>query len=261
MLYQCNRRAGGKMTGKPDKTIWLITLMCILLGFLSVMAVAEQKSETEIGGVASLQNIEKLVNEKNSLEKEKEELEQIIAQHETKLKEYENSLAEKNLQLQQVQKEVQETRLTAGLLAVKGPGIEIVLNDRKPDNFLSSNPYMLSFFIVHDSDMLHVINELRDAGAEAISVNGTRIMANSRISCGGPTIHVGKYERFAPPFVIHAIGDPDSLTAAFQREDSIYHDLIAWGLEFQIRRMNSVEIPRYMGDTEYTYAKTVQEDE
>ena len=83
------------MTGKPDKTIWLITLMCILLGFLSVMAVAEQKSETEIGGVASLQNIEKLVNEKNSLEKEKEELEQIIAQHETKLKEYENSLAEK----------------------------------------------------------------------------------------------------------------------------------------------------------------------
>ena len=135
------------MTGKPDKTIWLITLMCILLGFLSVMAVAEQKSETEIGGVASLQNIEKLVNEKNSLEKEKEELEQIIAQHETKLKEYENSLAEKNLQLQQVQKEVQETRLTAGLLAVKGPGIEIVLNDRKPDNFLSSNPYMLSFFI------------------------------------------------------------------------------------------------------------------
>jgi tetrahydromethanopterin S-methyltransferase subunit G len=42
--------------------------------------------------------------------------------------------------------------------------------------------------------------------------------------------------------------------AGFQREDSIYHDLIAWGLEFQIRRMDSIEIPRYLGDIEFTYA-------
>ena len=144
---------------------------------------------------------------------------------------------------------------------MKGPGIEIILNDRKRDSFLDYDPYMLNYFIVHDSDMLHVINELRGAGAEAIAINGTRIMATSRISCGGPTINVGKSERFAPPFIIHAIGNPDELMAAFQREDSIYHSLIAWGLEFHIRKLDSIEIPRYMGDVDFTYAKSMQEDE
>jgi uncharacterized protein YlxW (UPF0749 family) len=85
----------------------------------------------------------------------------------------------------------------------------------KRDSFLNINLYMMNYFIVHDSDMLHVINELRGAGAEAIAINGTRIMATSRISCGGPTINVGKSERFTPPFVIHAIGDPDALWPAF----------------------------------------------
>ena len=120
---------------------------------------------------------------------------------------------------------------------------------------------MMNYFIVHDSDMLHVINELRGAGAEAISINGTRILSTSRISCGGPTIKIGKFERIAPPFIIHAIVNPDDLVATFQREDSIHQDLVDWGLEFQIRKMDSIEIPRYLGDTEFTYSKAIQEDE
>lgn len=246
---------------KQRKTLWLITLICILLGFFTAKALEGQNMEMEIGGVTSLRNVENLMNEKKALEKKSEELDQIIAQHESELAQHESRAAESSVQLRQFQKGLQDTRLTAGLLRVEGPGIEIILNDRKRDSFFSNESYLINYFIVHDSDMLHVINELRGAGAEAISVNGSRIMANSRISCGGPTIHVGKSGRFAPPFVIHAIGDPDALIAGFQREDSIYHDLIAWGLEFQIRRVDSLEIPRYLGDIEYTYAKAIQEDE
>ncbi|HHT64745.1 MAG TPA: DUF881 domain-containing protein [Clostridiales bacterium] len=246
---------------KPSKTVWLFSLICVLLGFFTAKALEGQNPEMEIGGVTSLQNVEKLVNEKKTLEKKRDELDLIIAQHESLLAQHESKAAESSTHLQQVQRKIQETRLTAGLLRVEGPGIEIILNDRKRDSFLTNEPYLINYFIVHDSDMLHVINELRGAGAEAIAINGTRIMANSRISCGGPTIHVGKSGRFAPPFVIHAIGDPDALTAGFQREYSIYHDLIAWGLEFQIRRMDSVVIPRYLGEVEYTFAKAIQEDE
>ena len=194
-----------------------------------------------------------------ALENRKAELDEIIKDYENKLAQYEAGAEPKSSGVLQLQEEIQATRLTAGLLPVKGPGIEIVLNDRKRDSFLDSDPYIMNYFIVHDSDMLHVINELRGAGAEAIAINGTRIMATSRISCGGPTINVGKSERFTPPFVIHAIGNPDELMAAFQREDSIYHSLAAWGLEFHIRRMDSVEIPRYIGDIEFTYAKAYRQ--
>jgi uncharacterized protein YlxW (UPF0749 family) len=104
-----------------------------------------------------------------------------------------------------------------------------------------------------------VLNELKAAGAEAIAINGTRIMANSRISCGGPTINVGRYGRFTPPFIIHAIGDPDILAASFQQPDSVYNDLVAWGLEFKIKKLDYIEIPRYLGEIELKFASTVRE--
>ena len=44
---------------------------------------------------------------------------------------------------------------------------------------------MMGYYIVHDSDLLEVVNELRAAGAEAVAINGVRIIGSSRISCGG----------------------------------------------------------------------------
>lgn len=251
------------MKTHTNKSTWLITFVCIILGFSFVKAITidGQKTSFYFNDVTSIQSIEKLLKQKKDLDTQKKELEKIIAEKESILGEYESVAAENSYQLQQIQSEIREARLMAGLLPVEGPGIEIILNDRKRDTILTNNPYMMKYFIVHDSDMLNVINELRAAGAEAIAVNGTRIMANSRISCGGPTINVGKYERFAPPFIIHAIGDPDVLLSSFRQEDSIYHDLIAWGLEFQIRKLNKVEIPRYLGDSELLYAKAIQEGE
>lgn len=246
---------------KRNQAVWMLTLVCVFLGFFAVHAFNRTQSKEKIVNIASLQNIEELLNQKKLLDNKKMELERIITQQESKLKEYENKAGQTSTQLQQLQIEIEETKLKAGLMPVQGPGVEIVLNDRKRDSVLTDNPNLLSYFIVHDSDMLNVINELRGAGAEAIAVNGTRIVASSRISCGGPTINVGKYERFAPPFIIQAIGNPDNLLGAFREENSIYHDLIAWGLEFQIKKLNSIEIPRYFGDTNYTHARLVQEDE
>jgi uncharacterized protein YlxW (UPF0749 family) len=246
---------------KLDKSIWLITIICVVFGFSLIKAFHNDGNSSEIGEVASIKTIEKLLAQKKALEQKKKELDMLISEHQAKVEVYESKAVENSAQLQEMKKDLEHARLMAGLLPVEGPGIEIVLNDRKRDTILSNNPYIMKYYVVHDSDMLNVINELREAGAEAIAVNGTRIMATSRISCGGPTINVGKTERFAPPFVIHAVGDPNALLAHFQQEDSIYHDLIAWGLEFQIRKLDRVEIPRYLGETEYIYAKAVQEVE
>src|SRR5699024_10482790 len=123
------------------------------------------------------------------------------------------------------------------------------------------NPGLIDQYIVHDSDLLNVVNELRAAGAEAISINDMRIIETSRISCGGPTINIGKDQRFVPPFKIKAIGNPEELANSFKEDDSIYHILNAWGLEFTIKKSETIYIPRYIyGALEYEYANIMEED-
>lgn len=246
---------------KVTKGIWSITIICIFFGFFTVRFFDNQRSIVEIGEVTSIKTIEYLLKHKKLLEEKKQELDDRMIEKESAISNFEDVAAQKNIIGQEMQQKLSDVRSMAGLLPLEGPGIEIQLNDRKRDTILSNNPSIIQYYIVHDSDMLNVINELRSVGAEAIAVNGTRIMATSRISCGGPTINVGKYGRFAPPFIIQAIGDPEALQASFQSSDSIYHDLITWGLEFHIKQVSNIQIPRYLGDADYTYARSIKEGE
>jgi len=234
-------------------SILLISLVCAILGFVLVIAFDNEVEGVEIGEITSVEKIEQLIKQRDALAKAKTEQDETIGRLQNSIAGFEQVAAERNSYVKLIQQELLSVRAFAGFVPLEGPGIEIVLNDRKRDSILFSNSSIYKYFIVHDSDLLNVINELKGAGAEAIAVNGTRIMANSRISCGGPTINVGKYGRFTPPFVIQAVGDPDRLAASFQQPDSIYHELIAWGLEFKIKKVDRIVIPRYLGDVELKY--------
>ena len=100
---------------------------------------------------------------------------------------------------------------------MKGPGIIVTLNDSKlpypkdmPPGVL---PGMAPENIIHDTDINQTVNELKTAGAEAISVNDQRLVATSPVRCAGPTVYVNN-TMAAPPFVIKAIGDAKTLQAA-----------------------------------------------
>ena len=67
--------------------------------------------------------------------------------------------------------EVERLNLLAGVTEVYGPGLEIVLDDSTKNQKVGENP---NLYIVHDEDLLRILNELRAAGAEAISVNEQR---------------------------------------------------------------------------------------
>ena len=79
--------------------------------------------------------------------------------------------------------------LASGQTAVKGPGVIVTLDDSKK-MVKNDDP---NLYLIHDEDMLKVINELRAAGAEAISINGQRLTGNSEIRCAGPTISVSLF--------------------------------------------------------------------
>jgi len=246
---------------KIRKGMWSITLICILLGFFCVKAFEDPDSREEFIGIPSLEKIDELLQEKKLLEQQYQQLIDRYNSYLRTVEEHEKKIADRSVSGQRLLQQLQEARMLAGMTELEGPGVEVVLNDRKRDTIIMDNPHFLSAYIVHDSDLLAVVNELRAAGAEAIAINGERILATSRISCGGPTINVGRYERFAPPFVIHAIGDPEKLAGYFKNPDSIYHTLVFWGLQFDITKKELVRIPRYFRDVTMQYAIPIKEGE
>lgn len=143
----------------------------------------------------------------------------------------------------ELQEELQNANLAAGLLPVHGPGIIVTVNDSARSVQPGEDPNAL---LVHDSDLLNVVSELKASGAEAISVNEERIVAMSEVRCAGTTILVNT-NKIAPPFIIKAIGDPQMLESGLTIKGGVMQKLKDYGLQIQIQRLDDIEIPAYSG--------------
>ena len=145
-------------------------------------------------------------------------------------------------------------QLLAGTTEVEGAGIEIVLDDSNIPKKANENP---NLYIIHDEDLLRVLNELRAAGAEAISLNDQRIVAMSEVRCAGPTVSVNNV-RSAPPYVIKAIGAPKTLTSALRLRGGVVETFEFWGIQVKIKSSEKVRIPALKEPRNYKYAKNVE---
>ena len=110
--------------------------------------------------------------------------------------------------------------------------------------------------IVHNDDLLRLVNELKAGGAEVVAVNDQRLVDTSEITCAGTTILVNK-TRIAPPFVVKAIGEPQTMEAALNMRGGILEYLQFYGIQVSISRKSEVLIPMYSGGSQYKYAKPV----
>ena len=149
---------------------------------------------------------------------------------------------------------LERERLLAGTTEVEGAGIEIVLDDSTISKKANENP---NLYIIHDEDLLRVLNELRAAGAEAISLNDQRIVAMSEVRCAGPTVSVNNV-RSAPPYVIKAIGAPKTLTSALRLRGGVVETFEFWGIQVKIKAAEKVHIPALKAPRNFEYAKIVK---
>lgn len=137
--------------------------------------------------------------------------------------------------------ELDYLKLISGLTDVIGNGIVITLNDaEKPDEDRVMD------YIIHDADILDVVNQLKTAGALAISINNERIIATSEQLCAGPTIKIND-NRYAVPFVIKAIGNSDEIYSAM-KDSAIIKDLMDSGKRVTLTQEKDIIIPKYSND-------------
>lgn len=147
--------------------------------------------------------------------------------------------------------ELERLNLLAGITDVYGPGLEIVLDDSTANQKVGENP---NLYIVHDEDLLRILNELRAAGAEAISVNDQRIGAMSELRCAGPTVSINNV-RSAPPYIIKAIGDPKTMASALRLRGGVVDTFSFWGINIKIKDSERIVVPGKKTTRAYEYAK------
>ena len=181
-----------------------------------------------------------------------------------KLKEKEQTLTRlredvtKNNKLSDEQKKkIDNNNTILGLTKVTGKGVQIVLKDGE-ENKKAGSTLEASQTIVHDVDILEIINVLRNAGAEAISINGHRIIATSPISCIGTVIKIND-EKVGAPYVISAIGNPEALESALNIPGGIISILEKFGIKITKEKKEEIKIPEYTGVYKYQYLKAVGE--
>ena len=148
-----------------------------------------------------------------------------------------------------MEKELQNLEIYAGTTNLVGEGIIITLNDG--DKALE--PELRSDAVVHDSDILTVVNELKAAGAEAISINGQRIISMSAIRCVGPVIQIN-YQKIAPPYVISAIGNAQYLESAINIKNGVADLLKEIGVVVNVKRNVNIRVPKYQGSLDFKNA-------
>ena len=142
---------------------------------------------------------------------------------EQELEKERQSSTENNIGLEEKEEQIKQGNKILGLTEVTGPGVIVTLSDSKKDASSVLNP---STLLVHDADVLSVINELKNAGAEAISINDQRLVPTTSISCGGNIIDING-EKVGAPFVIKAIGLPEQL-AALSRQGGYLERCKCW---------------------------------
>lgn len=226
--------------GNSDRK-FILLLAFIILGIL----VAVQFRSTLLANREKSKGIHDIQVLAETIEKATKAGEELKSQIDEYLNRNENLISDyiKDQNDNKLEKEWNEVMLKAGFTDVKGPGITIKLDDAKDRDIAEK-----SWLLVHDQDVKITLNDLKKAGAQAISINGERLLATSEQVCAGPTILVNQ-NRYSVPYIIDVIGDPDVLYESMSKSERILL-LKEYGIKVEIKKSKEIVVPKFKGKPE-----------
>lgn len=154
------------------------------------------------------------------------------------------------------QDQLRQANLVAGLVPMRGPGLKVTLDDSLLDAAPSGN---VNDLVIHSQDVQAVVNALWRSGAEAISINGQRLVGTSAVLCVGNTLLLNGTVH-SPPYVVSAVGasrdrfDADSLVRRLRADAESY------GIRLSVTRDTNLEVPGYRGSTTLRFARPKVDD-
>ncbi|MCG3152932.1 MAG: hypothetical protein GEEBNDBF_02237 [bacterium] len=208
-------------------------------------------------GAATLSRQE-IAGQYTELESRYKELQKELAQERTLKQGLEAKLADQERGSTDILQDLQRARLFGGTVPAEGPGIVLKLTE----DLNAADPDDVGLRMIHQEDLLNIVNELWSAGAEALAIRspaGTeRIVSSTAIRCVGPVVIVNS-QRMAPPFEILAIGNGPTLKQALEIPNGVLAVLGLYRIKYEIRESKKLVLPAYSGKTFLEYTSIHQE--
>lgn len=232
--------------------IFQVTALAVALGMLLALSLKTQRQALNEGLPVRLPALKA---EFRAMKQENANLQKEAADYKQKYERLAVRQASGDSSASGLEDTLKEAKLQAGTVDAEGPGVIVTLHDSPKLNPSETNKDVIENYIVHDSDIRAITNELFASGAEAISVNGQRLIANSSIRCAGPVVLVNSVQ-IGPPYVIKAIGKADSLESPLKIQGGVADALFLLDM-IEIKKESHIVVPAYMGSMRFSVAKPI----
>lgn len=146
--------------------------------------------------------------------------------------------------------EIKNNQKLLGLTDVSGKGMIIKLDENREVD--SNEVVNINGYLVHEEDLLYIVNELFNSGADAVSINDQRIVSTTSIACDGNIIRING-KMVGVPITIKAIGYPERMKYALTRPGGYLETMANDGVVVYVENSENISIPKYDGVYSYEY--------
>ncbi len=232
--------------------IIIILVFSLLIGLLTSMQI--HSIESAGGGLVSALEVEEYRKELQEAQTKKEELRQELLAYEKEIETINERSISEDIFLDSQRRLLERYRMGVGLVDVKGPGITITIDDPpSPEDWEDEYSIIAKSYEL----LLLMINQLKAAGAEAISVNDQRIVASSTIVDRNDRISINGLF-VTPPLNVKAIGDPEMLESFLAVRYGILDMMRDYSLRVSVSKQEELTIPRYYGPLQIRHAAIME---
>lgn len=232
---------------KKGKITIIITIALICFVLATVMSMQfKVVKQTDIASIETMRE-EELRDELSNWKQLYKQAEEQYNEKIDKLREYNQNVESAEETSELVKKELLKTETYLGKTDLQGEGIEIIIKDA---NSKDKDEYVEP---ISNIDLLIIVDYLRLAGAEAISINEERIINTSDIAYINNSIIYVNQQRILAPYIIKAIGDPSKLESTLLGNGGYVEALKNAEFDIEIERNNKISIPKYNKDIAYKY--------
>ncbi len=235
---------------------WTITVVMGIVCFVLIAVMFMQfktVNQTDITSIEIMRESE-LRTELASWKSKYEDVQEKVNENNERIEEYKQGTEDNVKATQLLEEELNQAKTSLGLTDVRGEGVVVTLedNDIPPDYYGEDDVYDGKINVY---DILQLINELKLAGAEAISINDVRVVDKTDIALVMDTYIVVDGVRISSPYTVKAIGNQTALESGLMQKDSGYMDKIinAEDKKATVQRENEIEIYKYDKEWETKY--------
>lgn len=232
---------------------WIAVILGVMCFILTLSIAVQYRTVEDASKIAGTEVNSELKTEVLRWKERYEEVYSVLEEAEDVLDRKREQATNNSDTSSKLQKELKTLNSLIGSVDVKGNGIVITVSDNS--NVTSETIGVLdniSNYLIHDRDLLTLVNELKNAGAEAISINNERIINTTAITCDGNVILING-NKISSPFIIKAIGSQEAILGSILRPGGFLTDeLEEYGLVSGVERQDNITIYKYNGIIDYT---------